>query len=180
MLMRRVSLVFGSIMILSAACSREPDQVAAGSSSRSKPPSVDVDVATEAPGGNLDTTDLCWKYGAPGAGIWGQVDALAGAEPSTASAVVAWQSAATARLPNDGAIEPPVVESSLSSEAANTPVVVCFFDGVFSTPQPPPPPGQPARSPHDRFIVVVIEDGRSVPFVASWRDQMPVQEIDAD
>lgn len=125
-----------------------------------------------------DTADreLCQKYGVPSAELWGSVSGVAGVSRAPASRVVTWQQESVEAQRSDPQVAVPAVDSPWSGRDPQLSVVVCFLDGVFGTPQPVVP-GGPIPEPHDRFVVVVADDGETIPFVASTAEKYPVQDV---
>lgn len=109
------------------------------------------------------------KCQASGVGI-GTVSEVRGAFPSTAGRVAAWQERWTAR---DGHPGP----SQWRAHAADEQVTVCFFDGDFPTPRPPEM--RPDKGMAERYVTIVGADGAAVPFVAGFKDTVPVESPDA-
>ncbi|HET8590644.1 MAG TPA: hypothetical protein VFM01_13500 [Nakamurella sp.] len=119
---------------------------------------------------NADMEAECQKEAYPVAAMWGSVSNVAGAVMSTAGRVSAWEEKGIASAGKPG------TTSMWRSHAAGEPVVVCFLDGEFPSHHPPVKDGPTSWPDYDRFVVIVGADGTALPYVATSRSKMPVQQ----
>jgi hypothetical protein len=73
-----------------------------------------------------------------------------------------------------GATGPHPLRSSFRDYPADTPIVLCFFDGFIAASQPRPIPPATPLPPYDRFAVTVDPSGQARLIVAGYRDRIVV------
>jgi hypothetical protein len=73
-----------------------------------------------------------------------------------------------------GAAGPHPLRSSFRDYPADTPIVLCFFDGFIAASQPRPIPPATMLPPYDRFAVTVDPSGQARLVVAGYRDRIVV------
>jgi hypothetical protein len=69
---------------------------------------------------------------------------------------------------------PHAVRSSFRDYPADTPIVLCFFDGAIDAPGGPPPIPPATFRPYDRYVVTVDPAGKAVLAAAGHRDTIVV------
>jgi hypothetical protein len=73
-----------------------------------------------------------------------------------------------------GPTGPQPLSSFYQSYPADTPVVLCFFDGFIAAPGGPPPIPPATFRPYDRYVVTVDPSGNARLAVAGHRDTIVV------
>ena len=116
----------------------------------------------------------CATTGLGLANAYGHLAVISGSFQLTAGQVAAWQE--RSRGPN----LPHVATSPWRTHAADEPVAVCYYDGVFDNlALPGGPPGYGATAPAtraiDRIIVLVDRTGAAL-YVASISSALPIED----
>jgi hypothetical protein len=69
---------------------------------------------------------------------------------------------------------PHPLRSQFRDYSADTPIVLCFFDGFIAASQPPPIPPATPLPPYDRYVLTVDPSGQARLAVAGYRDRIAV------
>jgi hypothetical protein len=73
-----------------------------------------------------------------------------------------------------GATGPHPLRSQFRDYPADTPIVLCFFDGFIAAPGGPPGISSATFRPDDRYVVTVDPSGQGRLAVAGYRDRIVV------